>query len=316
MSTQPLASSEDEVNPFRGQRAHFAAAVDRARLGKVGLWTFDFDVQPWAAVRPTLELLEKEGVGTVWFPELFGRDALTQAGLILGATERMVAANGILRTDRYSATAAAAGAMTLADAYPGRHVLGLGVGPFPDGDPFALLGAFLDGLAQASTSFPPPNTPPPIVVAAYGPRMCQFGADRTAGLHTYLVTVEHTARVREQVGAAPFLAVEQAVVIGEGAAARDAGRLLPEHPVQREQVQAPRVHRRRPRRRRLGPPRRRARRLRSPGRGGQPHPRAACRGRRPRGCAVPRHRRRGRPVRGLGRSRRGAGRGLTPLRRT
>ncbi|MGQ0843577.1 MAG: TIGR03620 family F420-dependent LLM class oxidoreductase [Sporichthyaceae bacterium] len=224
MSTQPLASSEDEVNPFRGQRAHFAAALDRARLGRVGLWTFDFDVQPWAAVRPTLELLEKEGVGTVWFPELFGRDALTQAGLILGATERMVAANGILRTDRYSATAAAAGAMTLADAYPGRHVLGLGVGPFPDGDPFALLGAFLDGLAQASTSFPPPNTPPPIVVAAYGPRMCQFGADRTAGLHTYLVTVEHTARVREQVGAEPFLAVEQAVVIGEGAAARDAAR--------------------------------------------------------------------------------------------
>src|SRR5882724_7905238 len=165
MPDQPLATSENELNPFLGQRARFAPTVDKARLGRVGMWTFDFDVQPWAAVRPTLERLEKEGVGCVWVPELFGRDAFVQAGLILGGTERMIAANGIARMDWRSARATAAGAMTLADAYPGRHVLGLGVGPFPDGDPFAILGAYLDELVEASTSFPPPGTPPPIVLA-------------------------------------------------------------------------------------------------------------------------------------------------------
>ena len=224
MTQQSLATSENELNPFLGQRARFAPTVDKARLGRVGLWTFDFDVQPWAAVRPTLERLEKEGVGCVWVPELFGRDGLVQAGLILGATERMIAANGICRIDWRSARAAAAGAMTLADAHPGRHVFGLGVGPFPGGDPFALLGDYLDELAAASTSFPPPSTPPPIVVAAHGPKMAEFGAQRTGGVHTYLVTVEHTARLRERIGTAPFLAVEQAVAIGDTVAAREAAR--------------------------------------------------------------------------------------------
>src|SRR3954470_5294695 len=130
MPDQPLASTENELNPFLGQRAHYAPAVDKARLGSVGLWTFDFDLQPWGAVRPTLERLEKEGVGTVWVPELFGRDAFTQAGMLLGATDRMIVANGIARIDWRSARATAAGAMTLADAYPGRQILGLGVGPF------------------------------------------------------------------------------------------------------------------------------------------------------------------------------------------
>jgi probable F420-dependent oxidoreductase len=224
MPDQPLATTENELNPFLGQRAHYTPAVDRARLGRVGLWTFDFDLQPWSAIRPTLERLESDGVGTVWIPELFGRDAFTQAALILGATDRMIVANGIARIDWRSARATAAGAMTLADAHPGRHVLGLGVGPFPGGDPFALLGSYLEDMTQASTSFPPPSTPPPIVLAAHGPRMAEFGARHTAGVHTYLVDVEHTARLRARIGADPFLAVEQAVVLGDATAAREAAR--------------------------------------------------------------------------------------------
>lgn len=222
--SQPLATSENELNPFRGQKAHFAATVDKARLGRVALWTFDFEVQPWSAVRPTVERLEKEGVANLWIPELFGRESMAQTAMILGATERMVVGNGICRTDWRSAKATAAGAMTLADAYPGRQVLGLGVGPFPGVDPFALLDAYLDEMADASTSFPPPRTPPPLVLAAHGPRMAEYGARRMAGVHTYLVTVEHTARLRERIGATPFLTAEQAVVLGEGDSARAAAR--------------------------------------------------------------------------------------------
>lgn len=223
MTNQPLATSENELNPFRGQKAHFAPTVDKARLGRVALWTFDFDMQPWAAVRPTLERLEKEGVPSLWIPELFGRESMTQTAMLLGATDRMVVCNGIARIDWRSAKAAAAGAMTLADAYPGRHVLGLGVGPFPGRDPFALLDDYLDEMTDASTSFPPPTTPPPLVLAAHGPKMAEYGARRMAGVHTYLVTVEHTARLRERIGES-FLTAEQAVVLGEGDAARAAAR--------------------------------------------------------------------------------------------
>jgi probable F420-dependent oxidoreductase len=222
--SQPLATSENELNPFRAQKAHFASTVDAARLGKVALWTFDLDMQPWSAVRPTLERLEKEGVVNLWIPELFGRECMSQTAMILGATDRMIVGNGIARTDWRSAKAAAAGAMTLADAYPGRQILGLGVGPFPGADPFALLDAYLDEMADTSTSFPPPQTPPPLVLAAHGPRMAEYGARRMAGVHTYLVTVEHTARLRQRIGAGPFLTAEQAVVIGEGSAARDLAR--------------------------------------------------------------------------------------------
>jgi probable F420-dependent oxidoreductase len=224
MPDQPLATSEHELNPFLGQRAHYAPAADKARLGQVGLWSFDFDLQPWAAVRPTLERLEKEGVGTVWIPELFGRDAFTQVAMILGATDRMIAANGIARIDWRTARATAAGAMTVADAYPGRHVLGLGVGPFPGADPFTMLGNYLQDMTQASTSFAPPSTPPPLLVAAHGPKMAEFGARHTAGVHTYLVDVEHTARLRSRIGAEPFLAVEQAVVLGDASSTRQAAR--------------------------------------------------------------------------------------------
>ncbi len=222
--SQPLATSENELNPFLGQKARFSPTIDKARLGKVALWTFDLDLQPWAAVRPTVERLEKEGVACVWIPELFGRESMAQSALLLGATDRMVIANGITRTDWRSARAAAAGAMTLADAYPGRHILGLGVGPFPGQDPFALLHTFLDEMADASTSFPPPTTPPPVVIGAHGPKMAALGAERTAGVHTYLVTVEHTARLRERIGDTSFLTAEQAVVLGDGDAARAAAR--------------------------------------------------------------------------------------------
>jgi hypothetical protein len=85
MPDQPLATTENELNPFLGQRAHYAPAVDKARLGDVGLWTFDFDLQPWSAVRPTLERLEKEGVGTVWIPELMLLFAVKTRGATVGS---------------------------------------------------------------------------------------------------------------------------------------------------------------------------------------------------------------------------------------
>jgi probable F420-dependent oxidoreductase len=189
------------------------------------VWTFDFDLLPWSAVRPTVERLEQDGLRCLWVPELFGRDAFVQTGLILAATERMVAANGIARIDWRTARATAAGAMTLADAYPGRQVLGLGVGPYPGEKPFELMDRYLEAMKAGSTSFPPPSTATPIVLAAHGPKMAEFAARRTAGVHTYLVTVDHTADIRKRIGEEAFLAVEQAVVIGhDAAAAREAAR--------------------------------------------------------------------------------------------
>jgi probable F420-dependent oxidoreductase len=50
------------------------------------------------------------------------------------------------------------------------------------------------------------------VLAAYGPKMLKLARDRTAGAHTYHVTVTHTAQAREILGPDAFLGVEQAVL--------------------------------------------------------------------------------------------------------
>jgi probable F420-dependent oxidoreductase len=51
------------------------------------------------------------------------------------------------------------------------------------------------------------------MLAALGPRMLALAAGRTRGTHTYLVTPEHTARVRAELGAGPLIAAEQGVVL-------------------------------------------------------------------------------------------------------
>jgi probable F420-dependent oxidoreductase len=51
------------------------------------------------------------------------------------------------------------------------------------------------------------------VLAALGPRVLRLAAERSAGAHPYLTTPEHTAKARELVGNAVFLAPEHKVVL-------------------------------------------------------------------------------------------------------
>jgi alkanesulfonate monooxygenase SsuD/methylene tetrahydromethanopterin reductase-like flavin-dependent oxidoreductase (luciferase family) len=97
-------------------------------LGKVGIWTFDFDQQPMAQVREEVAELEALGYGAIWIPEVAGREALTHAAVLLAATNRMVVANGVARIAERTPRAMVAAQQTLAEAYPGRHLLGLGLG--------------------------------------------------------------------------------------------------------------------------------------------------------------------------------------------
>jgi len=117
--------------------------------------------------------------------------------------------------------AMANGARALADAYPGRFVLGIGVSHAPSvatrgatyGRPIETMRAYLDAMEAAAYSGPLPAEPAPIILAALGPRMLELAAERTDGAHSYFVPVEHTAVARERLGAGTFLAVEQTAVL-------------------------------------------------------------------------------------------------------
>ena len=197
------------------------------RLGRVGLWTRQLDIQPAEQVRAAIAELEALGWGSLWFWEVFGREALTNAGLLLCATQRMVIASGIANIWARDPVAMAAAQRTLTEAYPGRFVLGVGVshGPIVDARghryqrPLERMRGYLDAMDAAPWQGPPMADAPPRVLAALGPRMLELAAERAAGALLYNTPPETTAAARSLLGAGPLLAVEQAVLLEEDAAA-------------------------------------------------------------------------------------------------
>ena len=191
-------------------------------LGAIGIWTAQFDYQPAAKAREAAAELEQLGFGAIWFPESVGRESLTNAALLLGTTSRIVIATGIANIYARDPVTMAAGQKTLAEAYPGRFLLGLGVSHIPlveqvrghrYGKPVASMRAYLDGMDRAPYRAVPPSVSPIRVLAALGPKMLRLAAERAGGAHPYFVPPEHTARAREILGSDRLLAVEQAVVL-------------------------------------------------------------------------------------------------------
>jgi probable F420-dependent oxidoreductase len=175
-------------------------------LGTFGIYTFDFDRQPPALMRESVQELEELGWRAFWFPEVGGREAFSLAGFVLAATRELHVVNGIVQITAREAVATHGGGALLAEAYPGRHVLGLGLGQGrPGTKPLALMSSYLDEL----DSF---EKPVPRILAAYGPKMLALARDRSLGAHTYHVTPTHTAQAREILGPDVFLGVEHAVL--------------------------------------------------------------------------------------------------------
>ncbi len=190
-------------------------------LKPIGIWTGAFEQQPAAKVYEAVAELEQLGFGAIWYSEALGREALTQASLLLSATSRIVVATGIANIYARDSFSMAAGQKTLSEAYPSRFLLGLGVSHIPLVEqlrghryekPVAKMRAYLDSMDAAPyQSVAPASTTR--VLAALGPKMLQLAAEQADGAHPYNVTPEHTAKARELMGPKPLLCPEQAVVL-------------------------------------------------------------------------------------------------------
>lgn len=195
----------------------------RSAIGRVGVWSLSLERHLIAREREAVAEIERLGYRALWIPEGFGsKDALSHAALLLPAGSRIVVATGIASIWARDPVAMANGARTLADVFPSRFVLGVGVshrtsvdrrGAFRYEHPYDRMAQYLDAIDQAR--YPVRDAPavPPVVLAALGPKMLRLAADRAAGAHPYFVPVEHTARARETLGQSPILAPEQAVVL-------------------------------------------------------------------------------------------------------
>ena len=211
--------------------ASTAAATSRraeltAAMGRVGIWSFALQRRTAAEAQAAVAGYEALGFKATWIPESLGsKDVLAHAAILLGgnmpADPRMIVATGIANIYARDPMAMANGAQALADAFPGRFVLGLGVSHAPSvatrgatyGKPVETMTAYLDAMAAADYAGPRPAQPAPVVLAALGPRMLDLAAERTDGALPYFVPVEHTVMARERLGPGAFLAVEQAAVI-------------------------------------------------------------------------------------------------------
>lgn len=174
------------------------------RLGSVGVWRGVKAVD--AAMARSIEEL---GYGTVWQGGSPGSDLRPAEGL-LGATESLVVATGIVNIWNSDAAELADSYHRIQAKHPGRLVLGIGTGhreATPERvRPIDAMSTYLDVLDQRGV---------PVearVLSALGPRMLAMAAERSAGTHPYLTIPSQTREQRTTLGPGALIAPEQTVI--------------------------------------------------------------------------------------------------------
>ena len=154
--------------------------------------------------------IEALGYGAVWVAGSPPAE-LDWVEPILAKTSTLKVATGIVNIWTAAAGPVAESFHRIDSAYPGRFLLGIGVG-HPEAHqeyrkPIDALTEYLDKLDEYGV--PRQRR----VVAALGPQVLKLSARRSAGAHPYLTTPEHTAMARELIGPEAFLAPEHKVVL-------------------------------------------------------------------------------------------------------
>jgi len=186
-------------------------------LGRYGVWLGSRSITPDLAVQ-----IESLGYGAAWVGGSPDAD-LKWVEPALAQTSTLQLATGIINIWSSPAAEVAESYHRIENAYPGRFLLGIGVGHPEHTDeyrkPYDALVEYLDALDGASV----PTSRR--VLAALGPKVLELSAERSGGAHPYLTTPEHTAYARELVGNTVFLAPEHKVVLTTDAdEAREIGR--------------------------------------------------------------------------------------------
>ncbi len=174
-------------------------------------------------VRRAVAEIEEMGFGAIWVGEFLAREVFAASAIILAATSRIKVATGVANIWARDPIAMMNGARALAEAWPNRFALAIGVSHARLVNdrghhyerPLTTMRAYLDQMEKAPYRAPEPDPPVPIVLGALGPKMMQLAGERTAGAHPYFVPVEHTVEGRGILGPDRLLAPEQAVVFAK-----------------------------------------------------------------------------------------------------
>ncbi len=196
-------------------------------IGSFGIWTSYRRGLDEANAGEAAKLVQDLGFGAFW---LGGSPQLPRVRPLLEGTDRLVVATGIVNVWDYEPARLAAEHAELTDEFPGRLLLGIGIG-HPEAKseyakPLTKMREFLDGLDAAERPVPKDER----CIAALGPKMLDLAGERTLGTHPYFTPPEHTRFCRERLGERALVAPEVACVVDTDterarATARDYARL-------------------------------------------------------------------------------------------
>jgi probable F420-dependent oxidoreductase len=167
--------------------------------------------------------IERLGYGTIWVAGSPPAE-LSFVEPLLESTTTLKVATGIVNIWTAAAKPVAESFHRINAAYPGRFVLGVGVG-HPEAQaqyrkPYDALVSYLDELDEYGV---PANQR---VLAALGPRVLRLSAERAAGAHPANATPEHAAEARAIIGPNALLApVHNVVLSTDPEEARAIGRM-------------------------------------------------------------------------------------------
>jgi probable F420-dependent oxidoreductase len=178
-------------------------------LGEYGVWVSYRHLGEGNAAEAA-GLAEELGVGALW---LGGSPRLPQVRPLLEGSSQLIVATGIVNVWAYDPTELAAEYTTLSEEFPGRLLLGVGIG-HPEATseyekPLTTMRRFLDGLDAA----PRPVSTDARCIAALGPKMLDLSARRSKGTHPSFTPVQHTRYARERLGPQALIAPELACVV-------------------------------------------------------------------------------------------------------
>lgn len=159
--------------------------------------------------------VEDLGYGSIWLPELLGREPFSTAGWLLAQTTRLVVATGIGNVYARGALTAAQSAHTLAELSNGRFAMGLGVSHPQTAEmrgeewiaPGRKMRSYLETIRATEVQSVAPERAAPIYVAAHGPVLLRVVAGLADGALGYLMPTAHGESAKAILGAKPLLTV-------------------------------------------------------------------------------------------------------------
>jgi probable F420-dependent oxidoreductase len=183
-------------------------------IGRIGIWSLEMRFGDHGQGAEAIAELDELGYGALWMPGGTGGDLTGDIDRLLAASSRITIATGILNIWKHEAADVASWFKALPADKQARVFLGLGVSHLHlIGDDYAkvkllpMMRDYLDRLADAGM----PSDK--LCLAALGPRMLELAGQRTAGVHPYLVTPEHSYIARTILGPDKLVAPEQGVVL-------------------------------------------------------------------------------------------------------